>query len=299
MTTLKLNSRGDEVIVLQKLLGLTPDGIFGNNTKTAVINFQRAHNLTADGIVGPKTWEALGIVCDCDCHTTNPTPGPETNPEKVSDVIILIDNGHGVNTPGKQSPDGTLREYKWARDIAIMVEASLKAQGYDARRIVTEDIDISLTERCNRANAIYNTHPRTILVSIHSNAAGGDGKWKSAGGWCVYTSPGQTKSDILATDLWNAADRILQPYKDQFYILQSQGHYDSKQKPMRADWSDGDPDYEANFTILTKTKCPAVLTESLFQDNKKDVEFLLSALGREVITELHVEGIKKFIKDNY
>ena len=31
---------------------------------------------------------------------------------------ILIDNGHGENTPGKRSPDGSLREYAYAREIA-------------------------------------------------------------------------------------------------------------------------------------------------------------------------------------
>ena len=38
---------------------------------------------------------------------------------------ILIDAGHGVNTLGKQSPDGKLREYAWARDIAKRLETSL------------------------------------------------------------------------------------------------------------------------------------------------------------------------------
>lgn len=35
------------------------DGIFGNNTKNAVISFQRSRGLDADGIVGPTTWEYL------------------------------------------------------------------------------------------------------------------------------------------------------------------------------------------------------------------------------------------------
>ncbi len=56
---LKLGSRGSEVRELQRLLGLTPDGIFGNQTLSAVKAFQKTHNLTVDGLVGNKTLEAL------------------------------------------------------------------------------------------------------------------------------------------------------------------------------------------------------------------------------------------------
>lgn len=211
---------------------------------------------------------------------------------------ILIDNGHGYNTAGKCSPDKTLREYAWAREISKRIVSSLKAKGYDAELVVPEDNDIKLTERCRRANAWCSKlgTNNVIFVSIHSNAAGGDGKWKSAGGWCVYTSPGKTKADDLATILWNTANVVLKPYIDKFTVLKQQGVYDSRQKPMRADWSDGDPDYEARFTVLTGTRCPSVLTESLFQDNKADVAFLLSEEGKRLITQLHVDGIVEYIK---
>lgn len=211
---------------------------------------------------------------------------------------ILIDNGHGSNTPGKHSPDMSLREYKWAREIATRIVNALKAKGYDVERVVTEETDVSLSERCRRANnwCAKLGSSNVIFVSIHSNAAGGDGKWKSAGGWCVYTSPGKTKADDLATILWNTAQEELKPYIDKFPVLKAQGAYDSKQKPMRADWSDGDPDFEARFTVLTGTKCPAVLTESLFQDNKADVDFLLSEAGKQAIVNLHVKGIIKYIQ---
>lgn len=211
--------------------------------------------------------------------------------------LILIDNGHGENTPGKCSPDKTLREYAWAREIAARIERDLKARGYQAERIVREDTDTSLGERCRRVNHFCDRFGKenVLLVSIHSNAAGADGKWKTAGGWCVYTSPGQTKADELATCLFEAAKNDLAGYISQFPINKSLGKYDSRQTPLRADYSDGDPDYEARFYILMHTNCPAVLTESLFQDNKADVEFLLSEDGKKHITDLHVHGIINYL----
>ena len=211
---------------------------------------------------------------------------------------ILIDNGHGLDTAGKCSPDKSLREYKWARDIAARIVADLKAKGYDAERIVPEDTDISLKERCRRANTICNKlgTKNVLLVSIHCNAAGADGKWKTAGGWCAYTSPGQTQADILATSLYEAAKTDLAGYIAQFPVNIQLGKYDAKQKPIRTDYSDGDPDYEARFYILVNTKCPAVLTEYLFQDNKADVDFLNSEEGKRHLTALHVNGIINYLK---
>lgn len=212
-------------------------------------------------------------------------------------MIVLIDNGHGSDTSGKCSPDKSMREYKWAREIAASIVNILKSKGIDARRIVTEETDIPLATRANRVNAICRQvgKQNVILISVHSNAAGDDGKWKSAGGWCVYTTPGRTKADDLATELWNAAQSELKPYAENFKVLQKAGEYDSRQVPLRADWSDGDPDYEANFYIIRKTLCPAVLTESLFQDNRADVEFLLSESGKNAIVSLHVNGIINYL----
>ena len=45
-------------------------------------------------------------------------------------IKILIDNGHGIDTAGKCSPDGSLREYKWAREIAARVVNALRAVSY-------------------------------------------------------------------------------------------------------------------------------------------------------------------------
>lgn len=61
MITIKQGSRGNEVRILQKKLGIPEDGIFGPVTNAALLKYQSTHGLTPDGVVGPRTWESLGF----------------------------------------------------------------------------------------------------------------------------------------------------------------------------------------------------------------------------------------------
>lgn len=205
-----------------------------------------------------------------------------------SKVKILIDNGHGDNTPGKRSPFscyGTLPEipffeYKWNREIAEPLVERLKDLGYDAELIVPEITDISLGERVRRVNNICSKlgAGNVILVSVHANAAGNGKEWLSGRGWSAYTTKGTTKSDIFAEYLYKAAEKNFVG------------------KKLRKDMSDGDSDQEANFYIIKNTNCPAVLTENFFYDNVEDVKYILSEEGREAVIQTHIDGIIDFIK---
>ena len=197
-------------------------------------------------------------------------------------IKILIDNGHGVNTPGKRSPDGRFREYAWAREIARAIVADCKDLGYDAELLVPEEYDVCLSARCYRANCWCERLGKSnvLLVSIHVNAAGKGDRWYNATGWSAYTSKGQTRSDKLADCLYKQAGLWLPGHR------------------LRMDYSDGDPDIESDFAILKKTACPAVLTENGFQDSEESLLFLESNEGKEAIIGLHVDGILDFINPN-
>lgn len=201
---------------------------------------------------------------------------------------ILVDNGHGVNTPGKRSPDGKHREYKYCREIAKKVVSRLKNLGYDAELLVPEETDIALSTRVSRANLWCNKlgTKNVCLVSIHNNAAGNGSDWSNATGWEAWTSKGQTQGDKLADCLYDAAEEILRPMFPNLPIT----------KLIRTDKSDGDRDKESNFTILANSRCAACLTENFFQDSKADVEWLNSPCGKESIVTLHVLGIQYYIK---
>ena len=197
-------------------------------------------------------------------------------------IKILIDNGHGVNTPGKRSPDGRFREYAWAREIARAIVADCKDLGYDAELLVPEEYDVCLSARCYRANCWCERLGKSnvLLVSIHVNAAGKGDRWYNATGWSAYTCKGQTRSDKLADCLYKQAGLWLPGHR------------------LRMDYSDGDPDIESDFAILKKTACPAVLTENGFQDSEESLQFLESNEGKEAIIGLHVDGILDFINPN-
>ena len=189
---------------------------------------------------------------------------------------VLIDNGHGENTPGKCSPDGRLREWAYSREIADKVVSGLRKLGIDAERIVKEDTDVPLSERCKRANAIYKeTGKKAILVSIHCNAAGTGSNWMNAKGWSVFVSnnaSGNSKklAECLSESALSIPVQVRKPMPGQLY-------------------------WQQNLAICRDTNCPAVLTENLFQDNKDDVEYLLSREGKDAVVRIHIEGIAKFL----
>ena len=192
---------------------------------------------------------------------------------------ILIDNGHGIQTKGKRSPDGKFLEYAYTREIARQVVTELKNKGYDAELLVPEEDDIPLSERVRRTNAHCQAFGKTnvILISIHVNAAGDGSKWMNATGWSCYTCKGQTESDRLATCLYDAA---IKNFPD---------------KRIRTDFSDADSDWEEGFYILKKSLCPAVLTENFFMDKLSDRDYLQSEVGKQAIVDTHVEGIAEYL----
>lgn len=192
-------------------------------------------------------------------------------------MIILIDNGHGVETPGKRSPDGRLREYAWAREISRRIAIALQREGIDARLLVPETTDIPLSVRTRRVNEVCKAEGarNVCLVSIHNNAAGADGRWHDARGFAVYVS--------------NNAGQGSRRLAAEFYAgAKARGLTGNRATPPQGFW-------QASLAMCRDTKCTAVLTENLFQDNREDVAFLLSNEGKTTIVDLHVNAILNYI----
>jgi N-acetylmuramoyl-L-alanine amidase len=138
--------------------------------------------------------------------------------------------------------------------------------------------DTDLASRVNIAN-MYNANiQKGFYVSEHSNAT----SKHNARGMSVWTSRGQTSSDILA---------------DMFSKMLSDAS-NSKVGRIRQlqDLKDGDSDYEANFYVLANTNMPAVLIENLFFDNKADADLLMDKNYFEFYTQLQANWIRECIE---
>lgn len=211
---------------------------------------------------------------------------------KKDEILTVIGTCHRLREPGKESPDGRLKECIYGREVAQQVFAALTERGYkciidytplDLPKSMqssspTQERQRELAMRVNFVNELCRQRgtASVIYVSIHVNASGSDGQWHNAAGWqvCVGTKAG-AKSKRLADCLFDAA--------------KAQGLRMRQLLPTQKYWPQA-------IYVLNNTLCPAVLTENLFQDNRSDVDFLLSEEGRKAIARLHVEGIIKYIE---
>ena len=198
----------------------------------------------------------------------------------MKNLVVIIDNGHGKNTPGKCAPDKSLFEWQWTREIAAML--CMRLYGINTIQtviLVPEEQDVSLKERVRRVNTIVHdakiAGKEVLLISIHINAAG-HGTWKTASGWSVWVANNASeKSKLFAQIAYSEA-----------LSLHLKGN---RVVPKEQYWS-------SNFYILKNTLCPAVLTENMFMDNQEDVQFLNSEKGKEMIVKLHYNAILKYIE---
>lgn len=206
-------------------------------------------------------------------------------------MVVILGTAHLETTPGKRSPDGRLREYQFSREVAQMIKKELESKGittfidYESSTpneqmkatTASKEQSRELTWRVNYVNNLckkYGTK-NCIYVSIHVNAAGAGTQWMNAKGFVVCISPNaSSNSKRLARDIYNRAEQ--------------EGLKGNRWVPAEKYWVQ-------NLYVCKNTNCPAVLTENLYQDNKEDVEFLLSNEGKQKIVDVHVNGIMDYI----
>lgn len=178
---------------------------------------------------------------------------------------IMLDAGHGYNTPGKRSPDG-LREYEFNRAVADYARQML--ENYKNVTVYfshSDQQDVSLKARTDKANSLN----VDIFVSIHANAFGSGG-WSDVGGIETYVYPSRP----------HGADQLAQKIQRNLVVatgLENRG--------VRT----------ADFHVLRETEMDAVLVEGGFMTNRNEVALLRSETYRKTIAE----GIVKALAEQF
>ena len=189
--------------------------------------------------------------------------------QKGSDKMkICLDYGHSAQTKGKRSPDSSLMEYEFNRDVGRRLKAILERHGVEVIETVTDDTDVSLPERCN----IANKNNADYFVSIHANADGNGYNWTSAKGWEIYIVGKGGKAEKLAKSIQESSREL--------------GLIDRGVKV-------------ANFQVLRDTNMPAVLIEHGFYTNKEECELLKTDEFRQKCAEVDARGILSYLGINY
>jgi N-acetylmuramoyl-L-alanine amidase len=198
----------------------------------------------------------------------------------MKNLLVLIAQAHGSNTPGKRSPDGVFREYAYSRQITKLIVEKLYKNGIKSIVVNPEVEEVKLSEQAARVNRLVTQYKKyyddVILISPHVNA-GPKNEWSKANGWTVFVyNKASQKSRRLARTM---ADLAYDKYG------------------LKGDrWIPESRYFEANYAILRETNCPAILSENMFQTNKEDVAWLQSKEGLETISDLHVFSILEYMK---
>ena len=189
---------------------------------------------------------------------------------------IVIDPGHaGRNVdPGAVNQSTGLQEADVALFVSKLVETQLLAAGHEVK-LTRTDREQAETDDLSVRTSLANDWGAELFVSIHCNSAVSP----NAAGYEVWTSPGDTEGDALATCIYA---QIAIEFPD---------------RTGRADYSDGDPDKESRFYVLVHTDAPACLVEMAFISNDEEAALLADARWQSRQAGAIARGIAEYASE--
>ena len=202
--------------------------------------------------------------------------------------LIALDDGHGMNTPGKRTPpltkdlyiDGKLvrkkgeviKENEFNRAVVKYLAEALKRCGFDVLLVAPTDEDTPLATRVSRANNAN----ADAYVSKHYNALGSIWQTKAKGLVTIIHYNHQSKTKVLANNVHEELWKLHSDHNCTNYGVRT------------------DTDISGySLYVLRNTKMPAILTESGFMDNMTEVVDMLDTNFQQADAEATCKGICK------
>ena len=178
---------------------------------------------------------------------------------------IALDAGHGLTTPGKQTPDG-IKEWDLNDRVRDKIAAILS--NYYVEIVHLDNDEGSVDEPLIDRLRLYKKLQVCLVASIHHNAT--IGKWNTATGVEVFTDRNPTQQDLkLANLIYN--------------------------KLVNYTGLKGRGIKQANFTIINQNSIPAVLIEGGFMDGTNDYIYITSNNGQAAYARAVAEAIIEFL----
>lgn len=178
---------------------------------------------------------------------------------------IALDAGHGLNTAGKQTPDG-IKE--WTLNDKVRDKIVVMLKEYDVEFIFPDNDEGIKDEGLVNRRKMYVNVDADVAVSIHHNAY--KGTWCTATGVGVYVDKNASEADLK---LANSICAKLAKYTG------------LKNRGVKRE----------NFTVIYQNSIPAVLVEGGFMDNKKDYAVITSDDGQTAYAKAVAEGLIEFL----
>lgn len=178
---------------------------------------------------------------------------------------IALDAGHGLKTPGKQTPDG-IKE--WSLNDKVRDKVVKMLEPYEVVIINTDNNEGTTDESLSSRVARYRNEKVDAFVSVHHNAY--TGNWNSASGVEVYTDRNATAAD-------NRLAEAIYTRLVKYTGLNGRGV-----KKM-------------NYTVINQNSIPAVLCEGGFMDGTKDYAYITSDEGQTAYAKAVAEGLIEFL----
>ena len=202
--------------------------------------------------------------------------------------LIALDDGHGMNTPGKRTPpltkdlyiDGKLvrkkgeviKENEFNRAVVKYLAEALKRCGFDVLLVAPTDEDTPLATRVSRANNAN----ADAYVSKHYNALGSIWQTKAKGLVTIIHYNHQSKTKVLANNVHEELWKLHSDHNCTNYGVRT------------------DTDISGySLYVLRNTKMPAILTESGFMDNMTEAVDMLDTNFQQADAEATCKGICK------
>ena len=261
--------RGDDVLVLQGRLNALgfdagrEDGIFGEETSTAVRAFQKEYGVAEDGIFGPASYAALqGLRVDRPGTAALLREQLRTAGTDLAGAIVVIDPGHGGDDMGDVGANG-LSEADVCWDLAGRVAARLAVRGAHVRFSRTETEALEPSERARRANALE----AKIFVSIHLNAHDQPAAHGASTFHFVSSGAGAALGESIQTELAKLG------------LLDCRNHGRS-------------------YPLLRETRMPAVIVEPAFITNPDEEKRLEDPEFRDAIAAAIATGIARYFESS-